>query len=505
MRGTEMIGRMAAFLHRYQFAFGHALALVLALVWIVIAPLVAQQVVEAPPADGPVAVPARPQQAVEPPPAGLPAPAPAPAQPADAPAAAAVQGATVYRIPLTGVVEMGLSPFIQRSLREAEQAGAHAAILDIDTPGGRVDAAEQITDAIGDAGIPVYAYVNRRALSAGAMIALATERIYMRPASTLGAATPVTGEGVTASEKIVSAMRSAFRSLAEARDLDPRVAEAMVDESISIPGVVAEGELLTLSTEEAVRLGFAAAVTDWDDLLRAIGAPGATVVETQVNWAERVVRFLTHPLVAPFLLSLGFLGLLIEVKTPAFGLAGLAGVTSLTLFFGSHFIIGLAGWEVAMLLGLGVILLLVELLVLPGFGLAGGLGLIAIVVSIFLSLVGRMPTGGDVMIALNVLAASVLLVGFAGWQLIRRLPKDRRGQALLNREELTRELGYTSALRREDLVGIEGIAITDLRPSGTARIGTERIDVVSYGPWVTAGTPIRIVSSEGYRHVVEPV
>src|SRR5690606_819758 len=152
----------------------------------------------------------------------------------------------VYRIPVTGVVEMGLSPFIQRSLDEAEAAGASAAILDIDTPGGRVDAAEQIVDAIGDAAIPVYAYVNRRALSAGALIALAADGVYMRPGSTRGAATPVTGDGAQASEKVVSAMRSAFRSLAEARGLDPRVAEAMVDESIAIPGVVDAGDLLTL-------------------------------------------------------------------------------------------------------------------------------------------------------------------------------------------------------------------------------------------------------------------
>jgi membrane-bound serine protease (ClpP class) len=424
-------------------------------------------------------------------------------QVAEAPPATA--GGTVYRIPLTGVVEMGLAPFIQRSLREAESAGAVAAILDIDTPGGRVDAAEQIADAIGDAALPVYAYVNRRALSAGALIALAADGIYMRPGSTLGAATPITGEGAPASEKIVSAMRSAFRSLAEARGLDPRVAEAMVDEEIEIQGVVEAGKLLTLSTDEAVALGYAKSVENWDVMLVSIGAEGATVVQTEVNWAERVVRFLTHPLVAPFLLSLGFLGLLIEIKTPAFGLAGLAGVSSLALFFGSHFIIGLAGWEVALLLGLGVVLLLVELLVLPGFGVAGALGVLSIVVSIFLSLVGRLPTTSDVLIALNVLGGSMLIVGFAGWQLVRRLPEDRRGRNLLHREELSRDLGYISAIRRDELVGREGVTVTDLRPAGTIKIGEERIDVVSDGPWVPAGTLVRVVRAEGYRHVVEPV
>jgi membrane-bound serine protease (ClpP class) len=420
------------------------------------------------------------------------------------PVAPAIAG-EVYRIPLTGVVEMGLAPFIQRSLREAEAAGARAAVIDIDTPGGRVDAAEQIADAISDATIPVYAYVNRRALSAGALIALAADDIFMRPGSTIGAATPVGGDGVTASEKIVSAMRSAFRALAEARDLDPRVAEAMVDESIEIPGVVEAGRLLTLSTEEAVALGFATVVQDWEGLLTTIDASGATVVETRVNWAERIVRFLTHPLVSPFLLSLGFLGLLIEIKTPAFGLAGLAGLSSLGLFFGSHFIIGLAGWEVAILLGLGVILLLVELLILPGFGVAGVLGALAIGVSIFMSLIGRLPTSGDVLIALNVIVGSIVIVGFAGWQLVKRLPEDRRAKSLLHLEGLDRERGYLSSVSRSELIGIEGVTITDLRPAGTAKIGEERIDVVSTGPWIPVGTPVRIVRAEGYRHVVEPV
>lgn len=410
----------------------------------------------------------------------------------------------VYRIPVTGVVEMGLAPFIARSIDEAEAAGARAAVLDIDTPGGRIDAAEQIADAIGDATIPIYAFVNRRALSAGAMIALATDGIFMRPGSTLGAATPITGDGEKASEKIVSAMRSQFRALAESRSLDPRVAEAMVDETIGVPGLIEPGQLLTLSTQQAVELGYAGNVEDWDALMAAVGVEGSGVVEMRVNWAERVVRFLTHPLVSPFLLSLGFLGLLIEIKSPAFGLAGSAGVASLALFFGSHFIIGLAGWEVALLLGMGLILLLVEIFVLPGFGVAGVAGMVALLMSIFLSLVGRVPTSGDVLIALNILAGAMIIVGFAGWQLIKRLPADRRARKLLHNEELTRELGYVSARRRDDLIGLEGVTLTDLRPAGTARIVDEKVDVVSDGAWVPAGTPVRVVRAEGYRHVVVP-
>jgi membrane-bound serine protease (ClpP class) len=412
----------------------------------------------------------------------------------------------VFRIPVTGVVEMGLAPFVQRSLREAEKAGATAAVLDIDTPGGRIDAAEEITDALRDAKIPTYAFVNRRALSAGAMIALATDGVYMRPGSVMGAATPVDGSGQKLSEKMVSAMRSEFRALAEERGLDPRVAEAMVDEEIEIPGVVAKGKLLTLSTEEAEKLGYAREVQDWDALMRAVsprGTPG--VVEMRVNWAERVVRFFTHPLVAPFLLTLGFLGLLIEMKTPAFGLAGLAGAASLGLFFGSHLIVGLAGWEVVILLAVGIVLLLVEMLVLPGFGVAGILGMVAMLGAIVLSMLGSFPTTMDVLMALWVLTGSALMVALIGWQILKRLPEDRRARTLLLQSAVGREAGYLSAPMRGELLGAEGVALTDLRPSGTGAFGEERVDVVSEGGFVPAGTPIRVVRAEGYRHVVTPI
>src|SRR3954462_2208169 len=184
------------------------------------------------------------------------------------------QAPAVYCITVSGVVENGLAPYVARSLREAEADGAVAAILDMDTPGGRIDAAERIADAVRGAHIPVYAYVNPRAYSAGALIAIASNGIYMRPGAVIGAATPVDGQGVKASEKMVSAMRGEFRSMAEARGLDPRVAEAMVDERVEVPGLDTPNQLLTLSTNEALGVGYAkAAVAGESELLRAIGLP----------------------------------------------------------------------------------------------------------------------------------------------------------------------------------------------------------------------------------------
>jgi membrane-bound serine protease (ClpP class) len=338
------------------------------------------------------------------------------------------------------------------------------------------------------------------------MIALATDGIFMRDGAVMGAATPVDGGGEKAPEKIVSAMRSEMRALAEARGLDARVAEAMVDEEIEIPGVVEKGKLLTLTTAEAVRLGYAQQVSDWNSVLLALRAPGAPVHNAKVNWAEGLVRFFTHPLVAPMLLSLGFLGLLIEMKTPAFGLAGVAGIVLLGLFFGSHYLVGLAGWEELMLLAGGVVLIIVEMFVLPGFGFAGIVGLLAVIGSIYLSLVTHLSSEADMAQAAGILSAAILAVIFAAWAIIRKLPSSGRfaRSGVLLDDATDRKTGYLSNPIREDLVGLTGVALTDLRPAGAAQFGDEKLDVVSDNVWINAGTPVKIVRSEGYRHIVAP-
>jgi membrane-bound serine protease (ClpP class) len=413
---------------------------------------------------------------------------------------------TVYRVPVSGVVEMGLAPFIERTIREAEAASAAAIVLDIETPGGRVDAAQRITTAVRNTDIPVYAFINMHAHSAGAMIALSADEILMRPGSVMGAATPVTGDGETAPEKIVSAMRAEMRALAEARGLDPRVAEAMVDPEIEIPGVIERGKLLTLTSAEAERIGYARQVSDWNALVADRGLGDATVLAAQVNWAERWVRFLTHPAVAPMLLSLGFLGIIIEIKTPAFGLAGFFGAAALTAFFGSHLLLGLAGWEEVILLTGGIILIAVEMFVLPGFGIAGIAGALAILAAFYFSMVTDMATSAEYAQAFGVLSLSLIVVIVAGWALLRHLGRTRgTGKSgIMLGNATSRETGYLSSAVRTELIGSVGIALTDLRPAGAGRFGAERIDIVSDSNWIAAGTPIRIVRSDGYRHVVEP-
>lgn len=420
-------------------------------------------------------------------------------------ASASAQERVVYRIPIRGVIELGLAPFVERSVREAEQRGALAVVLELETPGGRVDAAQRVVRALQDTKLPTYAFINQHAFSAGAFIALATDGVFMRPGSVMGAVTPVDGSGKKAPEKIVSAMRSEMRALAELRGLDPLIAEGMVDENVEVPGVKPRGQLLTLTDGEAVRVRYATSASDFDGVLQQIGASQATVVTTRVNWAENLVRFLTHPMVAPLLLSLGFLGLILELKAPGLGLAGATGLTCLGLFFGSHYLVGLAGLEEILMLILGLGLVIVEAFVVPGFGVFGVTGVLAIVGSIYLSLVGSLSTPADYGMAGAILSTAILVVLIAGWALVRSMPKSGRfsKSGLMLGDATRKETGYISAAVRPELVGSTGVALTDLRPSGTAEIGDERLDVVADGEWISAGTAIKVIRSEGYRHIVK--
>jgi len=415
----------------------------------------------------------------------------------------AQEGGLVYRVPVTGTVEMGLAPFVSRALAEAAEAGASAVVLDIDTPGGRIDAAWEIIDAVRDARLPVHAYVNRRALSAGAMIALSADRLYMRPGSTIGAATPVVGDGKRASEKMVSAMRSEFRALAEERGFDPAIAEAMVDENVAVEGISEAGRLLTLTTSEAVELGVATAVVeDWPALVASVGLEGAPVRDVSPNWAERIVRLLTNPMLAPLLLSLGFMGLVVEIRTPTFGLAGAVGFVCLAAFFGARFVVHLAGMEELILLGVGAGLIALEVFVIPGFGVAGLAGGVTVLTALMLSMLGSYPTVAEVISALGIIAVSILVVGVLAFAVLRHLPFSRAMSGVLLDRATTQEAGYLSAPDRGDLEGRVGEALTDLRPSGTVAIDGERIDVVTEGPWVEKGDTVVVLRAESYRHVV---
>ena len=335
----------------------------------------------------------------------------------------------VYVVPITGPIDLGIAPYLSRVLEEAEANGAAAVILDIDTPGGRLDAVLQMRDALLGSGVRTIAFVDRTAFSAGALIAIAAEEIYMAPGAVMGAATPVEGAtGETVSEKIVSAVRSTFKATAEARGRDPLVAEAMVDPDVAIEGLDTRGELLTLTTSEAATWGYNDGIAaNLGDVLNLAGLADAPVVETAPSLAERVVRFITDPAVSTLLIAGGVLLLIGDFFVEGFGIAGAAGFALLALFFWGHFLAGLAGWEDAALVVLGLLLIVVEIFVVPGFGIPGVLGLAALLGGLYLAMLGReIQTPEGIEQAAVTIVASLIAIVIGTIAVVTLLARGRR-------------------------------------------------------------------------------
>lgn len=423
-------------------------------------------------------------------------------------------GGTVVVIPIEGTIDLGLAPFVKRAI--AEHPDALALVLEINTFGGRVDAAVQIRDALLEAPMPVVAYVNHRAISAGALIAYAANTIVFAPGGTMGAATPIElqgGEAEAVDEKMVSYMRAEMRATAEARGRRSDVAEAMVDKSLEVEGISEAGKLLTLTSDEAVELGLAAGQSESvGALITTLGLHRADRADMVSTWSENLARMLTDPTVSGLLMSLGMLGLLIELYTPGFSFAGAAGVLCLGLFFGGHMLADLAGWEEVLVLLLGLGLLGVEIFVTPGFGVVGITGIALVAVALAMSLVG-VPLGVSwdlgllgsafqrvlvslALTALGLLAVATLLPSRA---LPRWLVLSARLESGVKQDD---DPASRANPDQGGLLGKEGEAITDLRPAGKARIDGALVDVVSQHAYIVRGTAVRVVEVEGVRVVV---
>jgi membrane-bound serine protease (ClpP class) len=412
----------------------------------------------------------------------------------------------VYVVQIDGIIDLGLSPFLARTIREAERAGAAAVLLNINTLGGRVDAAVAMRDSLLNSPVRTIAFVNQRAISAGALIALACETLVMTTGGTIGAATPVLGAGEPqpADEKSVSYVRSEFRATAESRNRPPQLAEAMVDADVEVEGVIAAGKLLTLTASEAITHKMAEFKADTlETALTAAGLPDAELHYARQTWAETVVRFLTNPIVSSMLMTIGLLGLLVEIRTPGFAVPGTVGVMSLGLFFWGHWIVQLAGWEELLLLTIGVTLIAIEVFVLPGVTVAGAAGVIALVAGLGMTLVGAGATTSVVIGALGRVAISMLLAMGGAVALLRILPKVAFGRRLVLETGMEAERGYVSP-PATDLrwLGQSGTALSPLRPSGIADIDGERVDVVSDGDFIETGSAIRVTRVDGNRIVV---
>ncbi len=424
----------------------------------------------------------------------------------------------VYRVPIQGVIDLGLPTFIERIISEAEKNQVQAIIFDIDTFGGRVDAATQIKDAILDSDVPTVAFINRRAISAGALISLSCEKIYMTGGGTIGAATAVDMSGNKASEKVISYMREEMASTAENRNRNTDIAKCMVDEELSFTHVVIdndsvevtdlegrkEGKLITLTTEQALKYKMAdGSAEDFDELLELIELPDVEVKTLSENWSENLVRFLTNPVVASLLTTFGFLGILFELQSPGWGIPGTFGAVCLTLSLSASVIVKLATKSDLLIVLIGVAFLMVEAFLIPGFGIAGLAGIIVILWGLYMLLLPDVPVSQEIYDA-AMTGLTIGLIGgiFALILLFRMMIKTKFWVKLTSPQIQSNEEGYNSSLGLEHLIGETGLATSDLRPSGWVVVNNTKIFVVTEGEFVDKDQQVTIMSVDGNRVVV---
>ena len=428
---------------------------------------------------------------------------------------------SVYHVPIQGTIDMGLPYYLQRVIDQAESEEAAAIIFDIDTFGGRVDAATQMKDIILDTKVPTVAFINKRAISAGALISLSCDSIFMTAGASIGAATAVDLQGEKASEKVISYMREEMASTAEANNRSRDVACAMVDEELSISFIVnsqgdtltskevegfSEGKLITLSTNLALLLGIAdEELNNIDDILSHMNLVDVEKVEIKESWSEMLVRFLTNPTVAPLFMSLGMLGLFFEIKSPGFGVPGILGLTCMALFFGSHLLVGLADITEFIILFSGILLILLEILIIPGFGVAGISGIVLCFYAFFKMLIGVYPSPTDYQTAYMGLSLGILSAVIAAIILFKTLPHTALYKRLIPFTPQKSEEGFTISRGYESLIGEKGKTTTDLRPSGKVEIEGKTYQAFSYGDYIDKDEEILVDSIDENQLQVKKV
>ncbi|WP_107942479.1 nodulation protein NfeD [Metasolibacillus sp. FSL H7-0170] len=406
----------------------------------------------------------------------------------------------VYHVPVENNVEKGLTAFLQRAFQDAKEHGAEAIVLEIHTPGGFTDAAEDIAKIIKQSeDMKVIAFINTKAHSAGALIALNADSIYMTPDATIGAAGVVDSAGNAAELKAQSAWIKQMIAAAESSNRDPQYAQAMADSSLDMSEYGApKGDFLTLSAEEALKVEYSnGTVKNLQEVLERENLADSVVIDLEPTVAEQIARIVTNPIVIPILLSIASLGLVIELYSPGFGVAGVMGLSALGLFFFGHLIAGIAGYESILLLIIGIILIVAEFFV-PG-GIVGIIGGASIVLSLLLAGANFVQMGYSILIALLIaVIGMVILMKFFGKKL-------HMFNKLVLKDATTTEEGYVSNVNRLELIGKKGKTLTPFRPAGVVSIDGERVDAVSDGSYIDAGKHVEIIKVEGSRIVVRAV
>ncbi|MBW3466544.1 NfeD family protein [Arthrospiribacter ruber] len=412
---------------------------------------------------------------------------------------------TVYTFKIDDNIDPRMNRKVRLALEDAKNKGADLIIIEMDTYGGAVNDADDIRTMILEETKPIHVWINKDAASAGALISIACDSIYMAPGASIGAATVVMGGGGEAApDKYQSYMRSMMRSTAEAKGRNPKIAEAMVDENLEVEGVSQKGSVITFSVSEAIANGFAEGqANSLEEVIAKQNLEDYELISYQTSNVENIIAFFLNPAVSGFLILIIFAGIYFEIQTPGVGFPLAASVIAIILYFIPYYLIGLAqNWEIAVFI-VGCILLLVEIFVIPGFGIFGILGIIGILTGLTLGMVPNdafdftfVPSGDLFAALLTVILAAVTAIGLIFF-FAPKVNQWRAFSTIALASTQRREEGYTSTSYQDDLLGKEGIAHTRLMPSGKVEIEDEIYDAYSRGEFIDKGEKIKVISTEG--------
>ncbi len=404
---------------------------------------------------------------------------------------------------IKATIDPPMKRYVEVALGHAEDTKADIVIIEMDTYGGVLTDAKEIVDLIMKFEKPIWVFINADAASAGALISIACDSIYMAPGATIGAATVVDGTGQKAPDKYQSYMRSIMRSTATENNRDPRIAEGMVDENLEIDSISPAGQVITFSTDEAIRYGYCEAkVKSIEEILERNGVTNYELKRFELSGIERIISFFLNPFVSGILILVIVGGLWFELQTPGVGFPGIAALTALILYLVPYYLSGLAAnWEIIAFF-IGLILIALEIFVIPGFGIAGVAGITLTVTSLILIMINNdvfnfeFVPGEDIFAA--VLAA---LLGFLGGILLLFVGGSRFVESnLFKKVALTatqdRALGYTSTFFPEPMTGKSGVAHTVLRPGGKVLIEGKVYDAYTQGEYVNKGEKIEVIGEE---------
>ncbi|MEN8225355.1 MAG: NfeD family protein [Bacteroidota bacterium] len=392
----------------------------------------------------------------------------------------------------------------QRAFDEAKEEGADIILIHMNTYGGLVDAADSIRTRILNCSMPVYVFIDNNAASAGALIAIACDSIYMAPVASIGAATVVDQSGKPVPDKYQSYMRSWMRATAEANGRDPDIAQAMVDPDIYIEGIIDTGKVLTLTTTEAMEYGFCEGkVENIIQLLDTADIQNYEIITHKETGADKIIGLLINPFVSGILIMIIIGGIYFELQSPGVGFPLMASIVAALLYFAPLYIQGLADhWEIVIFM-VGVVLILVEVFAIPGFGVAGIAGITMVVAGLTLSLIGNVGLNfnpvsidnGAKAFFIVIIAIFMALIG-SFWLSKKLFTTTIFGHLALEAEQLREEGFSVSDTKYESMLGKKGTAWSVLRPAGKVIIDGDVYDATALAGYIEKGDKVEVVKYE---------